>query len=436
MVKLKDFELNIIFLIIYKMMNNEEIDYYKLYRIYPRPVGECDDCDGEIFLKCGEKNIAHWAHKSIKHDKHEATNDRVLIRLSKEYLIKHYNENKKVIFNSSYLVCSKKLVFETVKNNYNMVADYSDIQVIIWNVVALENDKVKFAIEISNKYKSNSPIRNDIPWFEVNVFELWSKLDRRITPDVIEFDAKNNLYCGKCLSEKILCDGNGSCFIFEKNNKYIPNGNMRHENMYTCQLIKCNKCYKNYPKFNMQDNNCIDCNNTIFMCRGNGMCLEKYDSGDVYRKNYIHFGEKCKSIKCLLCRVNFPFYKIFDKRCYDCKDKIICNEKGECLLKCDNRLVVNNNYFHMNKECEISKCTSKYCKKDTFKKYFDSHEKLCESCFDLKQSRPNNKCRICQNSLYFKYTICSNCAKKCICGKPIDDNMIVVIIVKFNTLIN
>lgn len=154
-------------------------------RRYPRPRAPCDCCGNEVILCWGEiKTTPHWRHPSGKaKDGHQASCESGTHKFAKELMIKYLTRGGICIYKHA---CDAGSLKKSDDACVKFVEEYTDRD-IRWDIACLsEDNRVLFGIEIKVTHSVNkTTTRNEVPWVEVDAYEVISHLDFLEVPGTI-----------------------------------------------------------------------------------------------------------------------------------------------------------------------------------------------------------------------------------------------------------
>jgi hypothetical protein len=215
----------------------------------------------------------------------------------------------------------------------------------------------------------------------------------------------NDDQCKDCNETLYMCSGNCAC-LFINNSQYFCDENSRHYNDNNrCTITLCLFCFNYFPETGPNLEKCELCINK-FECKGDYKCMSETKIGYEINKNAVHKNiQECKLHKCLICDYNFPDIKLENDKCLNCKNKFICKNDCSCLLKNINGYEINKNAIHKNNKICIVNCVK--CKKITHNNELKLYNGSCEDCEKRKiaATKINNTL---QNEVYWSCFECGN----------------------------
>ena len=147
-------------------------------KLYPRPAGECAECNMKIILCYGPNVQPYWRHVHDKHKEkpdHSPSNGETLTHYyAKTLLQKYLNQKYSCVFAHP---CNKTTIHIPPSTSpFRTEYPYKNC---IWDLVGFNSDStISFGIEILHTHKTGSTKnRDDIPWVEVKADEVLRLLD-------------------------------------------------------------------------------------------------------------------------------------------------------------------------------------------------------------------------------------------------------------------
>lgn len=169
---------------------NEVEKHKKTDRPYPRPTYECTDCSGTLILCYGDQINPYVRHKTknknINSNGCSANLESCIHKYAKKLLCIYLNRkiiSKNVIYNDR---CYCKSI-NNIEQYMDLTLDYKEevtYKNIRFDIAGInKNNEIKFGIEIYYKHKTiNIDDRNDIPWIEIDAYEIIKFLDVNNVP--------------------------------------------------------------------------------------------------------------------------------------------------------------------------------------------------------------------------------------------------------------
>lgn len=150
-------------------------------RPYPRPRSTCDDCQGEIVLRYGDKVRPHWAHLkgSNRTDSHKPNGESGEHKLAKDLLVSYLSNGGKCRFVHACDDSILRIPEIVVKFEQEVKFLKSQFDVAGLNA----QGEAIFDIEVLFTHKTtNVSDRNTICWVEVDACDVIEKLDKEPQP--------------------------------------------------------------------------------------------------------------------------------------------------------------------------------------------------------------------------------------------------------------
>lgn len=163
----------------------------------------CPECKKDVILKKGKIKIAHFSHKkSDQPCNHYITPDtKTIHNIAQEEIIKLLNKHELNFLQQCSSCDHKNRFLIKLKNNCEVKKEYRtkiDNNIYIYDIAILQNNNVKFVIEIYNTHKTEEIKRPNIIWVELDA----KKTLQKINDSNFIFDCIRNGYeCKNCMKK-------------------------------------------------------------------------------------------------------------------------------------------------------------------------------------------------------------------------------------------
>lgn len=173
--------------------------------IYPKIANKtdqysCIDCKSKVILCKGDIVKPYFRHYKLNECmRYENPNESQIHKDAKLLLKQLFDDGKNITINSKCNCCNNQenTIINTINKNIVLEYrfDYNGLKIA--DVAYLNDNKVKYIIEIFNTHKTKTNSRPD-PWFELDALELITNVNMT---DDYQFICKRIKYCDKCIED-------------------------------------------------------------------------------------------------------------------------------------------------------------------------------------------------------------------------------------------
>lgn len=259
----------------------------------------CPDCDRDLILCKGEKNIAHFRHYTDSLHPENLCNhynnpSESQIHKDSKLLLKKLLETKKITITRNCNDCSKPETYEIplfdkndseIKNEYRFKYNNS---YNIADVAYLCDNEILSIFEIYNTSRVKAEKRPE-PWFEIKAYKLFYLVNKNL--DNIELECERILKCDNCIKNYEQHTHQYKKFL-RKTEKFVRH-TLGQELILPPNLLKCLTNYKN-------------CKCKEILSGGKSICHCDDDFGfvDYDNEDIVYTEDKNKCTSCCQCECN------------------------------------------------------------------------------------------------------------------------------------
>ena len=173
---------------------------------------KCPDCEEDLIFKKGEINIPYFSHKSNSNcTYYDHPNESQIHKDAKNKLAQLLRDKKPLKIKTKCSSCNKQCKNKKIKykENDTVVVEYTSMcKKYIADVAIINNDKVRYILEVTNTHKTidNAAEVRPEPWFDINADEIMA-IDFNNDKDELNCIRTDcSRFCNSCLEDNNLVE--------------------------------------------------------------------------------------------------------------------------------------------------------------------------------------------------------------------------------------